>query len=94
MAGLQKLIDRTNSTREMFGDMLICTHVRRLTQKDADVLFGEIDFGLSPENLTCDGEASGSHIRLESLLLNTAKSELIALGFEPSASLHLTVGNW
>jgi len=92
MSELQNLIDRTNATRLMFGDVLICTHVRRLTQKDADALFVEIDFGLSPENLTCDGEASDSHIRLEALLLTTAKREMLALGFKPSDSLNLTVG--
>jgi hypothetical protein len=84
MKTLQAFIDRTNSWRQIFGDELVSTHVRRLTQKDADDLFEEISAGLSPENLCCDGEASAAHIKIESRLLNKAKRELLDLGFTPT----------
>lgn len=81
MKTLQAFIDRTNSWRQIFGDELITTHVRRLTQKDADMLFEEIDSGLSPENLACDGEASAAHMKREGSLLRKSKAELLKLGF-------------
>ncbi len=81
MQSLQTIIDRENTVREVFGDELITTHVRRVNERDATEIFAIIKGALSPENLTWDGERSGVAIERERALLTTAKSELESLGF-------------
>ena len=45
----------------------------------------DIECQLSPENLTCDGEADPAWVRRESVRLNKAKQTLISqLGYEPT----------
>lgn len=47
--------------------------------------FREVENGLSPENLCCDGEASAAYVRQMSAQLNRQKRALIAeLGREPT----------
>ena len=79
---LQAYINQQNVMRGLFGDELITTHVRRLTQDDADVLVDQLEGDLSPENLACDGEISGAQIAVKLKYLKTVEAALIDLGFD------------
>ena len=46
--------------------------VKNLTREDVKVLVDKVETGLSPENLTCDGELTGNTLKLKTEMLNGA----------------------
>ena len=73
MQALRIVINEMNFYNELFKEPLIefplsVQQIKKIAEK--------IDSDLSPENLTCDGEASAKHIGLRVELLTTAQGEL------------------
>ena len=72
MKNLTAYIDQKNSWRAIFKD-------RKLTlPHDAIVVHGHLEADLSPENLTCDGEADPVYVHKQHQFLTAAKTELEA----------------
>ena len=82
MKNLQQYVDQTNSWGKIFG----ATPLDINSPADRQKIANKIDSDLSPENLTCDGEASLAQVRAKSKLLNAAARELKAL--DPSINFY------
>jgi hypothetical protein len=59
------------------------SNLRELTTEQAEMIFQHIDGDLSPENITCDGEASAEQVRRETALLRGSIQSLNDLGHFP-----------
>jgi hypothetical protein len=81
MKYLIAIIDDYNRRSALFGDPQI--DGRNITQEQADALFQKIEGDLSPENLTCDGEAPAKYVRQRKMMLEGALRDLKTLGFKP-----------
>ena len=82
MKNLQQYVDQTNAWGAVFG-------AKRLDINDPvdrQEIANRIDSDLSPENLTCDGEATIAQIRSKAKLLNAAARELKQL--DPSINFY------
>ena len=75
MQNLQQYVDQKNRWETLLGHPALDLNVAQ----DRVRIANAIDCDLSPENLTCDGEASISQIRSRARLLNAAARELRAL---------------
>ena len=82
MKNLQQYVDQTNRWGAIFGAMPLDINDPLDRQKIAS----KIDCDLSPENLTCDGEATMAQVRAKSKLLNAAARELKQL--DPSINFY------
>jgi hypothetical protein len=71
---LNQYIIQRNSLSKMFGGAEI--NPRNLTRAEAQSIASRIESDLEPENLTCDGELSGSELRARRSLLQMAQREL------------------
>jgi len=58
-------------------------NLRDMTTEQAEMIFQHIDADLSPEHITCDGEASAEQVRRETALLRGAIQSLNDLGHFP-----------
>ena len=80
---LQAVIEIENTMFKLFGDKTkYPINPMVLTDAEATQLYRVVDSHLSPENLTCDGEAPLAQVRKRTKLLMGAVNELKALGFE------------
>lgn len=80
MKNLKEYVDRKNAWETIFGHPALDINNPADRQKIAN----SIDSDLSPENLTCDGEADAFSIRKQFKLLTEAAKELKAI--DPSVS--------
>ena len=76
---LSNFIDQTNWTASIFGGPTY--DINNLTQSDVDLLCAKINNQLSPENLTCDGEASPAMVQAKFNMLAGAIKHLHTMGF-------------
>jgi hypothetical protein len=72
---LDQYVSQENAWRRIFGD----PDYDLTKAEDRQALAERIDSQLSPENLTCDGEASIQHIRSRRKMLHAAAAELLEL---------------
>jgi hypothetical protein len=81
---LKKFIAQENRVAELWGKgnpaWTVFPAVADLTPVHKKELANRLLSALSPENLCCDGELRGAKLRAKSILLNTAKADLEALG--------------
>jgi hypothetical protein len=82
MKNLEQYVDQMNRWGAIFGQAPLDINDPADRQKIA----GKIDNDLSPENLTCDGEATIAQIRSKAKLLNAAARELKQL--DPSINFY------
>jgi hypothetical protein len=75
MKNLKAYVDQKNAWETIFGKPALDINNPADRQKIAD----SIDSDLSPENLTCDGEADAFSIRSRFKLLTEAAKELKAI---------------
>ena len=78
---LKGQIEHMNFMSTMFKKPLIDPDT--ITDADAQRIFQDIDCGLSPENLHCDGEISRSAAQAKYRNYMSAAKALCDLGFEP-----------
>tara|TARA_R110000772_G_C13022868_1_gene410839 strand:- start:1 stop:267 length:267 start_codon:yes stop_codon:yes gene_type:complete len=80
MRNLDNYINGKNKWNTWFGiaPLPLSEH---LSQEDAAQIFDSIDCELSPENLTCDGEASLKDIQSKQNHLFGVAQDLMTLGF-------------
>ena len=82
IANLEKYVEGKNAWTKMFGHK----ELSLLNAKDRQCIANSIDADLSPENLTCDGEATPSYVRLRQAYLFRCAEELISI--DPSVSFY------
>ena len=75
---LAKYIEQRNFVMKAFGKTPF--DINNLSDADKAKLADHIAGELSPENLSCDGEASRSHIINRGNFLRTAAAELVSIG--------------
>ena len=76
---LQKVIDQNNMFAGFRNEPKI--HIDYLTDKEANELYEQIDCGLSPENLHCDGEISRTQAMAKYRSYMQAVKQLKKFGF-------------
>lgn len=72
---IAKYVESKNRWRAIFGE----AELDLRSAEDRQKIAGMIDAELSPENLTCDGELSGSQVRARYNLLCKAAQDLYRL---------------
>ena len=80
ISNLESYVERKNSWGKLFGSKQLSL----LNAKDRQSIANSIDADLSPENLTCDGELSGSEVRQRQAYLFRVAEELISI--DPSVT--------
>lgn len=85
MKYLIAIIDDYNRRANLFGGVQIDAH--KITESQAQELFDKIEGDLSPENLSCDGEAPLHYVRQRKLMLDGALRDLKSLGFHPKCQI-------
>lgn len=75
ISNLETYVERKNSWGKLFGSKSLSL----LNAKDRQAIANSIDADLSPENLTCDGELSGSQVRQRQAFLFRVAEELISI---------------
>jgi len=73
-SSLKKYIQQQNLMADIFGSPKI--DAENITESDLKTLRERVETDLSPENLSCDGELSGSKIQKKEAFLTTVQSEL------------------
>jgi len=74
---LAKFIEERNNHVKFFGGKAY--NINNLSAADKAELMDSIDNNLSPENLSCDGEASRGHVMKRGAMLRKAEAELKAM---------------
>ena len=69
---LEAYVERKNAFNKLFGNKMLSL----LNTHDRQYIADCLDADLSPENLTCDGELSGSQVLQRSRFLNRCAREL------------------
>ena len=82
ISNLESYVERKNSWGKLFGSKQLSL----LNAKDRQSIANSIDADLSPENLTCDGELSGSQVRQRQAYLFRCAEELISI--DPSVTFY------
>ena len=82
ISNLESYVERKNSWGKLFGSKQLSL----LNAKDRQSIANSIDADLSPENLTCDGELSGSEVRQRQAYLFRCAEELISI--DPSVTFY------
>ena len=82
ISNLESYVERKNSWGKLFGSKQLSL----LNAKDRQSIANSIDAELSPENLTCDGELSGSQVRQRQAYLFRCAEELISI--DPSVTFY------
>jgi hypothetical protein len=77
LPSLRAYVVQRNARAKVFGKKQF--DVDALTAKDAQSIADMLACDLSPENLSCDGEASPSSIKSKAAFLNKACAELRTL---------------
>jgi len=78
---LANQIEDMNAMSKIFGDATI--DADNLTAENAQTVFQKIDFGLSPENLHCDGEITRAAAQRKYRDYMSAAKGLQVMGFTP-----------
>ena len=82
ISNIEQYVERKNSFAKLFGSR----ELSLLIAKDRQHIANCIDADLSPENLTCDGELSGSQVRQRQAYLFRCAEELISI--DPSVTFY------
>jgi hypothetical protein len=82
MKQLRELVEQHNSWQAIFGHPALDIN----NPADRKAIAGIIDSGLSPENLTCDGELSHTQVQAKYRRLSAAAEQLLKL--DPTVVLH------
>lgn len=72
---LEAYVERKNAFNKLFGNKMLSL----LNAHDRQYIADCLDADLSPENLTCDGELSGSQVLQRSRFLNRCARELLSI---------------
>ena len=86
MKHLQAYIDSVNWVQRLMKQPEF--DINNLDQAKAGQLFDQIDGGLSPENLCCDGELSLAKVRKKKRMLEGAAAELHRQGYRPTGPMY------
>ena len=86
MKALKQYIDEENNWAEFFKRPVL--DINTITDAIAQDLFQTLDNKLSPENLTCDGEAKRSVVQRRYKLFTGAIKDLQKLGFQPKEQMY------
>jgi hypothetical protein len=81
-SNLEQYVVAKNQWREMFGDKLLSL----LRSDDRQTIAQLIECDLSPENLTCDGEANPAWVRQQHAFLSRCAQELMSI--DPSVEFY------
>ena len=81
MSYLKNYVDQRNRVSALFNEP-DPINIANMNQHDANRLFDLIECDLSPENLCCDGELPFAAVKRKADMLNGARAELVALGFQ------------
>jgi hypothetical protein len=79
---LDDYIKTRNNRAALFKEAPISSH--NLTPAARKALLESLEYELSPENLTCDGELRGNALRSKTILLTGAKKALQLLEAGPA----------
>ena len=79
---IEQYVEQKNRWGALFGSKPLSL----LNAKDRQSIANSIDAELSPENLTCDGELSGSQVRQRQAYLFRCAEELISI--DPSVTFY------
>ena len=82
ISNIEQYVERKNAFAKLFGSR----ELSLLNAKDRQSIANSIDAELSPENLTCDGELSGSEVRQRQAYLFRVAEELISI--DPSVTFY------
>ena len=82
MKELNAYVKRRNDWRAIFDDKPLSLK----SPFDRQIIAGNLDSDLSPENLTCDGELAGNQVRARYTLLSKALAQLKKL--DPSVKIY------
>lgn len=82
ISNLEQYVEQKNRWRKMFGD----AELSLLNAKDRKDIADCIDCDLSPENLTCDGEADPRWVRQQHAFLIRCAQELKSI--DPSVRIY------
>ena len=77
MKNLAQYIGQKNAWACILGNPTY--DVNNLSERDCQNLYDSLDNDLSPENLTCDGERSGTQVKQFARFYNAAAKELVAI---------------
>ena len=86
MKNLKAFVKQENAFRAIFNQRI--WDLDHLDQDSVNEIFTSLDSKLSPENLTCDGEASPAQVRKFAALYRGAVAELKGLGWFPSVTVY------
>lgn len=82
ISNLEQYVESKNNWRTVFGD----AELSLLNSKDRKTIAQHIDGDLSPENLTCDGEADPRWVRQRHAFLCQCARELMSI--DPSVTFY------
>ena len=82
MTNLKKYVEDKNRILKLFGDELempVLNQHPDIREAKCDAVLDYLESDLSPENLHCDGEISGTAAKAKAKFLMAVKAELIEL---------------
>jgi hypothetical protein len=82
---LKKYIDEVNGSWFRKGPTI---DIKSLTDAQAQEMFQQLDNNLSPENISCDGEAPRAQVIRRTKLYRGAIDDLKAKGFVPKETMY------
>ena len=82
ISNLEQYVEQKNRIRAIFGE----PELTLLGANDRKIIAEHIDCELSPENLTCDGEAPAAYVRQKHAYLCRCAQELISI--DPTVSFY------
>ena len=75
ISNLEQYVEQKNRFRKLFGE----PELSLLGANDRKIIAEFIDCELSPENLTCDGEAPAAYVRQKHAFLCRCAQELMSI---------------
>ena len=75
ISNLEQYVEHRNRIRKIFGE----PELSLLGANDRKIIADMIDGDLSPENLTCDGEAPAAYVRQKHAYLCRCAQELLSI---------------
>ena len=75
ISNLEQYVEQKNRIRSIFGE----AELSLLGANDRKIIADMIDGDLSPENLTCDGEAPAAYVRQKHAFLIRCARELVSI---------------
>ena len=82
ISNLEQYVESKNRFRKIFGD----PELSLLGANDRKIIAELIDCDLSPENLSCDGEAPAAYVRQKHAYLCRVAQELMSI--DPTVSFY------